>query len=519
MSKFISPQRALISVSDKSGIVPFAQALHAQGIEILSTGGTAKAIADAGIQVTDVSSHTGFPGIMDGRVKTLHPKVHGGILGRRGTDEAIMAEHDIAAIDLVVVNLYPFQQTIAKPDCSFEQAVEQIDIGGPAMLRAAAKNHASVAVIVDPADYDNVIDAIQNKQGIDSNLAKQLATKAFTHTAQYDAAISQYLLQQTQSHDDLPKAITLQLKQTQTMRYGENQHQQAGLYTLNNAQAGFTQMRQYQGKPLSYNNLADADAAVSCVREFKDKPACVIVKHANPCGVAQAESLEKAYEQAYATDPSSAFGGIIAFNQVLDEKTARRIVEQQFVEVIIAPEIDERALIHFTNKPNIRVLSFPLFDIQPGLALHAIAGGVLVQTPDLTMVERDAMKVATEREPSEQEWTDLLFAMRVVKHVKSNAIVYAKNYQTIGIGAGQTSRVASSQIAVWKASDAGLGLFDSVMASDAFFPFRDSIDAAAKAGIRAIIQPGGSKRDDEVIQAANAHDMAMVLTGMRHFKH
>lgn len=514
MPNTITPKRALISVSDKTQLIPFAQTLSELGIEILSTGGTAKALKEAGLSVKDVSDHTGFPEIMGGRVKTLHPKVHGGILGRRGTDDSVMTEQGIAPIDLVVVNLYPFQQTIAKPDCTFENAIENIDIGGPAMLRAAAKNHAHVAVVVDPNDYDTVADSVRH-QGISAELARNLATKAFTHTAQYDTAISQYLQKPS---DALPNDLTLSLQQTQTMRYGENPHQQAGLYTVDGVKAGFTNMQQHQGKPLSYNNLSDADAAIRCVSEFKDTPACVIVKHANPCGVAQASSLEKAYELAYACDPSSAFGGIIAFNQKLDETTARRLIEQQFVEVVIAPEIDDRALIHFTNKPNVRVLSFP-FDDTPGLQLHAITGGMLVQTPDLTLVKRQDMKVVTSREPTDQEWLDLQFAMCVVKHVKSNAIVYAKNNQTLGIGAGQTSRVASSQIAVWKAGDAGLELIDSVMASDAFFPFRDSIDAAAKAGIRAIIQPGGSMRDEEVIEAANAHDIAMVFTGVRHFKH
>lgn len=515
-----TPLRALLSVSDKSGLIPFARFLHERGVVLLSTGGTAAALKDAGIPVTEVADYTGFPEIMEGRVKTLHPKVHGGILGRRGTDEAVMKAQGIEAIDLVVVNLYPFQATIQKPGCTLEQAIENIDIGGPAMIRAAAKNHRDVTVVVDPTDYDDLMDALNSTGSIPNEMANKLAAKAFAHTAQYDAAIADYLGKQyAPTEDGLPDSLQIPLTKVQSLRYGENPHQSAALYALNQTRAGFTDMRFHQGKALSYNNLADADAAVRCLREFKLHPSCVIVKHANPCGVAQAETLEQAYALAYATDPTSAFGGIIALNRPLDEATARRIVEQQFVEVIIAPEVEERALIHLAKKPNVRVISFPLMDMNLDLQLHSLLGGVLVQTPDEMMVQEPQMRIVTQRQPSQTQWQDLLFALRVVKHVKSNAIVYAKHGQTVGVGAGQTSRVASSRIAVWKAEEANLDLKDSVMASDAFFPFRDSVDAAAQAGISAIIQPGGSMRDDEVIAAANEHGIAMVMTGIRHFKH
>jgi phosphoribosylaminoimidazolecarboxamide formyltransferase / IMP cyclohydrolase len=516
----IAPKLALISVSDKTNLIPFARFLHERGIGLLSTGGTATALKAAGIPVTEVADHTGFPEIMDGRVKTLHPKIHGGILGRRGEDDAVMEAQGIAPIDLVIVNLYPFQETVKQPGCTLAKAIENIDVGGPTMIRAAAKNHKHVVVVVDPQDYEGLQQALESQGAISLDMAAQLATKAFGHTAEYDAAISLYLQSQyTPTEDHLPATLQLSWHKVDSLRYGENPHQGAALYAINGQREGFTDMQQHQGKPLSYNNLADADAAVRCLREFTQHPACVIVKHANPCGVAQADSIEQAYQWAYETDSTSAFGGIIAFNRPLDEVTARRIIEQQFVEVIIAPSIDERAFLHLANKPNVRVLSFPIHEVSLGLQMHSLMGGVLVQTPDLTMVDQAAMRVATTRQPTEDEWQDMLFALRVVKHVKSNAIVYAKNGQTLGVGAGQTSRVASSQIAVWKAADAGLSLTGSVMASDAFFPFRDSIDAAAQAGIRAIIQPGGSMRDDEVIAAANEHGIAMVLTGVRHFKH
>lgn len=507
----ITPKRALLSVSDKTGLVPFARFLHERGIVLLSTGGTAAALKAAGILVTEVSDYTGFPEIMGGRVKTLHPKIHGGILGRRGIDDTVMQAQQIEPIDLVIVNLYPFQR---------EQSIENIDIGGPAMLRAAAKNHQDVVVVIDPQDYEMVQQALQTNGVISKSLATQLAAKVFAYTAQYDAAINAYLKNQyAPNPETLPDTLNGSLTKVSSLRYGENPHQQAALYAVNGVLEGFTAMQQHQGKPLSYNNLADADAAVRCVQEFTQHPTCVIVKHANPCGVAQADTIEQAYQLAYETDTDSAFGGIIALNHPLDELTARRIIEQQFVEVIIAPSVDERALLHIANKPNVRVLSFPIQEVTLGLQLHALMGGMLVQTPDLTMVEQLAMRVATARVPTQEEWHDMLFALRVVKHVKSNAIVYAREGRTLGIGAGQTSRVASSQIAVWKAQQAGLSLAESVMASEAFFPFRDSIDAAAQAGIRAIIQPGGSMRDEEVIAAANEHGIAMVLTGVRHFKH
>lgn len=516
----IVPRRALLSVSDKSELIPFARFLHEHDIELLSTGGTAAALREAGIPVKDVSDHTGSPEIMDGRVKTLHPKIHGGILARRGEDDAVMQAQGIDPIDMVVVNLYPFQATIARPDCNLQSAIDNIDVGGPTMVRAAAKNHEHVVVVVDPIDYGMLMRHIQETGAISDEVSAKLATKAFASTAQYDAAISGYLqTQYAPSDENLTQDIHRSLSKIAPLRYGENPHQAAALYTLDHACEGFSNMTQHQGKPLSYNNLADADAAIRCMREFIEQPACVIVKHANPCGVAQAASIEEAYQLAYETDSTSAFGGIIAFNLPLDEATAKRIVEQQFVEVIIAPSIDNEAIKHLATKPNIRVLSFPIKDIIPGLEVKCLLGAVLVQSPDMTMVEQDAMRVVTKRQPTEQQWQDMMFCLRVVKHVKSNAIVYSKNGRTLGIGAGQTSRVASSQIAVWKAADAKLELAGSVMASDAFFPFRDSIDAAAKAGITAIIQPGGSMRDDEVIAAADEHDIAMVMTGVRHFKH
>lgn len=513
------PRRALLSVSDKTNLIDLAKALHQHGVEILSTGGSAKALKDAGIPVKDVSEHTAFPEIMQGRVKTLHPKIHGGILGRRGTDDAVMKEHGIEPIDLVVVNLYPFQQTIAREDVSLQEAIENIDIGGPGMLRAAAKNHEHVAVVVDTADYPDIIKALNSEEGFTHKQRFKLAAKAFAHTAEYDGIISNYFYGYDLDADELPDVYTLQLQKAESLRYGENPHQQAGLYTVNHQHSGFTDMKQLQGKPLSYNNLADAQAAVALVREFKSTPACVIIKHANPCGVALAETQEAAYEKAYACDPTSAFGGIIAFNRTLDEMTTRRLLEQQFVEVIIAPEVHERAAIHLLNKPNVRVLQFPITQVDARYQLHCLEGGMLMQTADLTTAKPSDMTVASQREPSSQEWTDLAFAQTVVKHVKSNAIVYAKNGQTLGIGAGQTSRVGSATIAKAKAAEAGLDLHGAVMASDAFFPFRDSIDAAAHAGISAVIQPGGSKRDEEVIEAANGHNMTMVFTGIRHFKH
>jgi phosphoribosylaminoimidazolecarboxamide formyltransferase / IMP cyclohydrolase len=513
--------RALISVSDKSGLVDFCRELSQLGIEILSTGGTAKTLAEHKIFVTEVSDYTGFPEMMDGRVKTLHPKVHGGILGRRGIDDAVMAANGINPIDMVVVNLYPFEQTITNPDCDLETAIENIDIGGPTMIRAAAKNHGDVAVIVDPADYASIITELKKT---DNSLSDQtrfnLALKSFEHTARYDTAIAAYL--GNINGINFPQTLNLQFYHSQTMRYGENPHQNAAFYREKAPASGtIAAAKQLQGKELSYNNIADADAALECVKAFKDKPACVIVKHANPCGVAEADDILTAYDKAYATDPTSAFGGIIAFNRELDKRTAAEIIKRQFVEVIIAPAINADAQAVLTEKQNIRVMECGVWDNvpKPSLDFKRVAGGLLVQDKDLGEISRADIKVVSNRAPTEQELADLLFAWKVAKFVKSNAIVYCKSGQTIGVGAGQMSRVYSAKIAGIKAVDEGLVVPGSVMASDAFFPFRDGIDSAAEAGISAIIQPGGSMRDDEVIAAANEHNIAMVFTGMRHFRH
>ncbi|MEI6542859.1 MAG: bifunctional phosphoribosylaminoimidazolecarboxamide formyltransferase/IMP cyclohydrolase [Methylococcales bacterium] len=514
--------RALVSVSDKSGIVDFCQALSQRGIELLSTGGTAKILADHNIPVTEVSDYTGFPEMMDGRVKTLHPKVHGGILGRRGIDDAIMASNDIKPIDMVVVNLYPFEQTIANPDCDFETAIENIDIGGPTMIRAAAKNHADVAIVVHPSDYKTILAELEgNENTLSAQTRFQLALKSFEHTAHYDTAIAIYLgkINDTQ----FPETLNLQFYLSQSMRYGENPHQNAAFYREKAPASGtIAAARQLQGKELSYNNIADADAALECVKSFSEKPTCVIVKHANPCGVAEADDIFTAYDKAYATDPTSAFGGIIAFNQALDEQTAAEIIKRQFVEVIIAPTITLAAQVILAEKQNVRVLECGVWEStsqQASLDYKRIAGGLLVQDKDIGEISRDDIKVVSQRIPTEQELDDLLFAWKVAKFVKSNAIVYCKNGQTIGVGAGQMSRVYSAKIAGIKAADEGLVVPGSAMASDAFFPFRDGIDAAAEAGITAIIQPGGSMRDNEVIAAADEHNIAMVFTGMRHFRH
>ena len=513
--------RALISVSDKSGIVEFCQELSQLGIEILSTGGTAKTLAEHHIPVTEVSDYTGFPEMMDGRVKTLHPKVHGGILGRRGIDDEIMAKNGISPIDMVVVNLYPFEQTVANPNCDLETAIENIDIGGPTMIRAAAKNHADVAIIVHPADYAATIAELKSSANCLSDQTRfTLALKSFEHTARYDTAIATYL--GNINGIQFPETLNLQFYHNQSMRYGENPHQNAAFYREKSPASGtIAAARQLQGKELSYNNIADADAALECVKSFKDKPTCVIVKHANPCGVAEAENILTAYDKAYATDPTSAFGGIIAFNQELDEQTAAEIIKRQFVEVIIAPSISSGAQTVLAEKQNIRVLECGLWSLenQPSLDFKRIAGGLLVQDKDLGEISSNDIKVVSQRTPTEQELADLLFAWKVAKFVKSNAIVYCKNGQTIGVGAGQMSRVYSAKIAGIKAADEGLIVPGSAMASDAFFPFRDGIDAAAEAGITAIIQPGGSMRDNEVIAAADAHNIAMVFTGMRHFRH
>ena len=510
-------QRALISVSDKTGIVEFAKALAAHNIDILSTGGTAKLLAEQGVSVTEVSDYTGFPEMMAGRVKTLNPKIHGGILARRGIDEAVMADNDIQPIDLVVVNLYPFQATVANPDCTLEDAIENIDIGGPAMLRSSAKNHASVTVVVDSADYQVVLNEI-NESG-DTTLATRtrLALKTFEHTAQYDGAIANYL---GKGEDGFSNTLNLQLTKTQSMRYGENPHQSAAFYVENTiGEACVASSTQLQGKEMSFNNMADADAALECVRTF-DEPACVIVKHANPCGVALRADIYQAYDAAFKTDPTSAFGGIIAFNRNLDVKTAQEIIDRQFVEVIIAPQVDEDAKAALASKQNVRVLECgDLSAAQPSLDYKRVTGGLLIQDKDLGSVSKDELKCVSEVQPTDAQLDDLLFAWKVAKSVKSNAIVYVKEQMTIGVGAGQMSRVYSAKIAGIKAADENLVVEGSVMASDAFFPFRDGIDAAAEAGIKAIIQPGGSMRDEEVIAAANEHGIAMVFTGMRHFKH
>ena len=516
-------KRALISVSDKTGIIDFCSELAGLGIEMLSTGGTARLLRDNGIEVTDISTYTGFPEIMDGRVKTLHPKVHGALLGRRGQDDEVMAEHGIEPIDLVVVNLYPFEATVSRPDCTLDQAIENIDIGGPTMLRAAAKNHAHVGVVVDAGDYRKVLHELQENDGALGDATRfELARKVFAHTAAYDAAVSNYLgsFDAGGGHLHYPKTYTMQFSKVQDLRYGENPHQSAAFYSQPGAPAGtLAAARQLQGKELSYNNIADTDAALECVLAFQE-PACVIVKHANPCGVALGDGILAAYEKAHATDPVSAFGGIIAFNRELDATTARAIIDRQFVEVIIAPAIDAAALAVTAEKQGIRVLSVGArSEAMHALDLKRVSGGLLIQDADAGVITAADLKVVSQRAPDAQELADLLFAWRVVKYVKSNAIVYARDLRTIGIGAGQMSRVYSARIAAIKAGDEGLEVQGSVMASDAFFPFRDGIDAAAGAGIRAVIQPGGSVRDEEVIAAADEHGMAMVFTGMRHFRH
>ncbi len=516
-----SIQRALISVSDKSGIVAFAQALSQRGIEILSTGGTAKLLAENGVNVKEVSDYTGFPEMMAGRVKTLHPKIHGGLLGRRGIDDTVMAEHEIQPIDLLVVNLYPFEETIAKPDCDLATAIENIDIGGPAMLRSAAKNHAAVTVVVDAADYDTVLQELAANDGAVTEKTRfELARKVFAHTAHYDGAIANYFGQQ--DGEAFSPTLTLQYEKVQAMRYGENPHQKAAFYIESNPkEVSVATARQLQGKELSYNNVADTDAALECVKSF-DETACVIVKHANPCGVAIGDTILTAYERAFKTDPTSAFGGIIAFNRPLDAETAKAIIERQFVEVIIAPDVAEDAKPILATKKNVRVLISGEWSKERAAGLldfKRVNGGLLVQDRDLGSISAADLKVVTERQPTATEIQDLLFAWKVAKFVKSNAIVYCKDGMTIGVGAGQMSRVYSAKIAAIKAADENLEVQGSVMASDAFFPFRDGIDSAAEVGIKAVIQPGGSMRDEEVIAAANEHGMAMVFTGMRHFRH
>ena len=514
--------RALLSVSDKTGIVEFAQALHERNVEILSTGGTAKLLTEHGVPVIEVGDYTGFPEMMDGRVKTLHPKIHGGILGRRGTDEQVMADQHIPPIDLICVNLYPFEETIAKPGCDLETAVENIDIGGPTMLRAAAKNHAAVTVIVSSRDYDRVIEEMDTNNGTVTDTTRfDLATRTFEHTARYDGLIANYLgsIVENGQPGGLPRTFNMQFTKAQGMRYGENPHQDAAFYTdISNREASVSTARQLQGKELSFNNIADTDAALECVKQFTDEPACVIVKHANPCGVALGASNLEAYERAFSTDPESAFGGIIAFNRELDAETAAAIVERQFVEVIIAPSVTPEASTAVAAKKNVRLLECGQWeDPVQRFDLKRVNGGLLVQDADLALYNE--LRVVTKREPTDEEMHDLLFSWRVAKFVKSNAIVYGKDKMTIGVGAGQMSRINSARIAAIKAEHANLEVKGSVMASDAFFPFRDGIDSAAEAGIAAVIQPGGSMRDEEVIAAADEHGMAMVFTGMRHFRH
>jgi phosphoribosylaminoimidazolecarboxamide formyltransferase/IMP cyclohydrolase len=515
-------RRALLSVSNKDGLVEFAQALHQQGVAILSTGGTATLLEQHQIPVTQVSAHTGFPEIMDGRVKTLHPKIHGGLLGRRDIDADVMKQHGIEAIDLLVVNLYPFAATVAKPNCTFEDAIENIDIGGPAMVRAAAKNHDRVTVVVDPSDYASILDEMNSNAGsVSIERRKKLAAKAYAHTASYDSAVASYLGRVTDGTSaEYPEALSLHYRKRIDLRYGENPHQSAAFYSVpDSSGASIGAATQLQGKMLSYNNVADGDTALECVRQFSD-PACVIVKHANPCGVAVANDMLAAYDGAYKTDKTSAFGGIIAFNRPLTAVTARAIVERQFVELIIAPAVEPEALEICARKENVRVLATGA--IKPTNIRHefrSVNGGLLAQMRDEGMITKADLKVVTKRKPTESELDDLLFAWQVCKYVKSNAIIYVKDRMTIGVGAGQMSRVVSSRIAAMKAKDEGLTVTGCAMASDAFFPFRDGLDVAAEFGITAVIQPGGSMRDQEVINAADEHGIAMVLTGMRHFRH
>ena len=516
-------RRALLSVSDKTGIVEFARELKERGIELLSTGGTAKLLIRHGVAVKEVAEHTGFPEIMGGRVKTLHPKIHGGLLGRRGIDEQVMRDHGIEPIDLLAVNLYPFAATVARADCTYDDAVENIDIGGPAMVRAAAKNHASVTVVVDPGDYRNLLDELAANQGSTHIVMRQkLAAKAFAHTAQYDAMVSAYFTGAVGGEAaTFPDDLNLSFRKHGDLRYGENPHQQAAFYKDPRAiGASVTTATQIQGKELSFNNIADSDTALECVRQFQT-PACVIVKHANPCGVALGDTIGDAYAAAYRTDPTSAFGGIIAFNRELDAPTARAILERQFVEVILAPGLAKDARALLAAKDNIRVLEVgdmtkPITQL---LDYKSVAGGLLVQTRDDGMIEQHELRVVTQRRPSPAELDDLIFAWRVAKYVKSNAIVCVKDRATLGIGAGQMSRVVSSKICAMKAKDEGLSLQSAAVASDAFFPFRDGLDVIADFGVESVIQPGGSKRDAEVIAAADEHGIAMVFTGMRHFRH
>ena len=514
---------ALLSVSDKTGLAGFARALDAAGYRLISTGGTATALRDAGLDVTAVSDLTGFPEIMAGRVKTLHPLVHGGLLGRPGVDEAVMAELGIPSIDVLVLNLYPFEATVAREGCSLDEAVENIDIGGPAMLRAAAKNFARVAVVTDPGQYPALEEQLAEHGAFDEATRFRLSVAAFNHVARYDAAIAGYLssLDDQGERGRFPGQASPVLTKMGDLRYGENPHQPAAWYReADPAPGSLVNLVQLQGKPLSYNNLADADAAWAGARRF-ERPSCVIVKHANPCGVASADGIAAAYDAAFAGDPTSAFGGIIAVNRALDAATARAVLERQFVEVLIAPAVEEGAREVLAAKPNVRVLEIPGADapLADTTEWRSISGGMLAQAADIHRLAREDCRVVTRAQPDDAQWADLLFAWTVAQLVKSNAIVYAAGERTLGIGAGQMSRVDSARIGRWKARDAGFDLAGSVLASDAFFPFRDGIDTAAEAGVRAVIQPGGSMRDDEVIAAADEHKLAMVFTGIRHFKH
>ena len=517
-------KQALISVSDKAGVLQLAQGLQQLGVTILSTGGTAKLLAEAGVAVIEVADYTGFPEMLDGRVKTLQPKIHAGILARRNLPQhvATLAKHNIPAIDLVVVNLYPFGATVARQDCSLGDAIENIDIGGPTMVRAAAKNHEHVAVITDPADYPDVLAEMQANGGAVSDATRfDLAKKAFSHTAAYDSTISNYLtaINADGKRNEYPAQINFNFAKVQDMRYGENPHQSAAFYRdLNAVKGGIADYTQLQGKELSYNNIGDADAAWECVKTF-EQPACVIVKHANPCGVAIADTLLNAYKLAYATDTTSAFGGIIAFNRELDADTSVAITTNQFVEVIIAPAVTTAAIQVLAKKQNVRLLTVPISSAHNQYDLKRVTGGLLVQLPDTLNVQAAQLRVVSKVKPNSGQFQDLLFAWRVAKYVKSNAIVFCKSGHTLGVGAGQMSRVDSTRIAVIKAQNAGLSLAGSVVASDAFFPFRDGVDLLAEAGSTAVIQPGGSMRDEEVIAAADEHGLAMVFTGYRHFRH
>ncbi len=515
-------RRALLSVSDKRGLAAFAGELHRRGIELLSTGGTARLLIDAGLPVREVSSYTGFPELMDGRLKTLHPRVHGGLLGRRGIDDETMRSHGIDAIDLLVVNLYPFAATIARPDCSYAEAIENIDIGGPAMLRAGAKNHVDVTVLVDPLDYAGVLAEIDAVGETSIDTRSRLAAKAFAHTARYDTVVASYLQQRLGYEDEgFGEQLALYFDKQQDLRYGENPHQRAAFYRNPDARGGsVTTATMLQGKDLSYNNIADADTAIECVRQF-GAPACVIVKHANPCGVAQAGSPLAAYLGAHRTDPTSAYGGVIAFNRELDGETAHAIIERQFAEIIAAPKVSAAALAALAAKPNLRLLQTGdlLAEVGDELELRTVTGGLLLQQRDLGRIDPDGLEIVSRRKPAPRELADLVFASQVAKFVKSNAIVFARDHATVGVGAGQMSRVYSTRIAALKAADEQIEVRGAVMASDAFFPFRDGIDVAASYGITAVIHPGGSKRDADCIAAADEHGMAMVLTGVRHFRH